>query len=118
MIFFQACNSSFSEKAKDIIGIDTLSNVEILDEGEIKEPSIAYIVFQVEKKEELYFLIDNYQKIPAGVKSKKIDKSISYPLKYINFKEKYYRQAFKNKSEFQEVFIQNNIIIFILTYSN
>ena len=33
MIFFQACNSSFSEKAKDIIGIDTLSNVKILDEA-------------------------------------------------------------------------------------
>ena len=55
MIFFQACNSSFSEKAKDIIGIDTLSNVKILDEGEIKEPSMAYIVFQVKKRKSYIF---------------------------------------------------------------
>jgi len=118
MIFFQACNSSFSEKAKDIIDIHSLSNIKILDEGETQEPSIHYVIFQVERKEDLYYLTDRYQKILPSVKVKKEDESVSFLLKYFNFREKYYRQVFNHKSEFQEVFIQNNIIIFMLTYSN
>ena len=114
IIFYD--NYKFEEEAKYSIGIQNLLNIKIIEQGATQAPPSDYIVFKVKNKEDLIPITNDYQKVFPN--KEKINIKISKYLSHFDLEKSYYIKVFEHRKKFREALIQEDIVIYVLTYSN
>ena len=104
------------EQAKKKIGIESINGVQVLEKGSTQETGTDYIIFKVKNKNNLRTIVKDYQEI-SSFNSQGNNPNLLKIFKYFDKDKKYYLRDIDIKEKNIEIFIQEDIIIYIIDYS-
>jgi len=107
---------SFIEQAKKEIGIESISNIQVIEKGSDKNSRTDYVIFKINNKNILSTIIKNYQEI-SSFNSQGNNPNLLKVFKYFDKNKKYYEKDINLEEKNVEIFIQKNIIIYTVDYT-